>query len=198
MDIFMRKNSFINNTARACDKPIFKKKVLLTENISSYSFPAVAKSTAGRENPCKHMATLDAFSVFFIVVVSAHLYFAALFRKESMVALVGQPLGWPVSLCTGILTPISVTTNYERENSGGDSFILHKEAAAMVATPLYVCPQFTYLFLAVRRADLCAIPCRLKITASSEKYARRTLAKDFVLAFAGRLPCTTQEVRHEQ
>ena len=51
MDIFMRKNSFINNTARACDKPIFKKKVLLTENISSYSFPAVAKSTAGRRNP---------------------------------------------------------------------------------------------------------------------------------------------------
>ncbi|WP_421588936.1 host cell division inhibitor Icd-like protein [Rahnella aceris] len=191
----MRKYSFINNTDGTCDKPIFKKNRLPTKLILSYSFPAVAKSTAGRENPCKHMATLDAFSVFFIVVVSAHLYFAALFRRESMVALVGQPSGWPVSLCTGILTPISVTTNYERENSGGDSFILHKEATAMVATPHYVCPQFTYLFLAVRRADLCVVPCRLKVTASSEPYARRALAKDFVLAFAGRLPCTTQEAR---
>lgn len=33
MDIFMRKNSFINNTGRAYDKPILKKKRLLTENI---------------------------------------------------------------------------------------------------------------------------------------------------------------------
>ena len=68
----------------------------------------------------------------------------------------------------------------------------------MASAPQFTCPQFTYLFLAVRRADLCAVPCRLKITVSSERYARLTLAKDFVLAFAGRLPCKTQEVRHEQ
>lgn len=68
----------------------------------------------------------------------------------------------------------------------------------MASAPQFVCPQFTYLFLAVRRADLCAVPCHLKITASSERYARRTLAKDFVLVFAGRLPCTTQEARHDQ
>ena len=194
----MRKYSFINNTDGTCDKLIFKKKRLPTKILSSYSFPAVAKSTAGRENPDQTLATADAASVFFIVAISAHLYSAGKVRTESMVALVGQLSGWPVSNVTGILTPISVTTNHERENSGGGSFKLTLEATAMVATPHYICSQFTYLFLAVRRDDLRAVPCRLKITASSERYARRTLAKDFVLAFAGRLPCKTQEARHEQ
>lgn len=170
------------------------KKGLLGDIFSGYSFNAVAKSMAGRENLCKHMATLDAFSVFFIVAISAHLYLAVYSLTVSMVALVGQLSGWPVSLCTGILTPISVTTNHERENSGGDSFILHKEATVMVATPHQCYPQFTYLFLALRRTDLRAIPCRVQVTASSEQFARRILAKDFVLAFAGRLPALDQEV----
>lgn len=58
-----------------------------------------------------------------------------------------------------------------------------------MATPLTPShPQFTFLFLAVRRADLRALPHREAITAPDEISARRLLARDYVLAFAGRLP----------
>ncbi|HGV0532204.1 ash family protein [Escherichia coli] len=55
--------------------------------------------------------------------------FSGLWCTVSMVALVGQPKGWPVSLCAGIPTPASVTAPYECRNSGGDSLNLHEEAA---------------------------------------------------------------------
>lgn len=123
----MRKDYFIKNKRSIHYMGKFGKKRLPTKIISSYSFLAVAKSIAGRRNPCMHMATSDALSVFFIVAISAHLHSAVQIRAESMVALVGQLSGWPVSLCAGIPTPISVTTNYECRNSGGDSLKLHKE-----------------------------------------------------------------------
>lgn len=93
-----------------------------------YAFSTPAKSGVGRENPDKQKAIPDAYSVFFCVVKPVHLHSAGKNRVESMVALAGQPKGWPVSFCTGILTPVSVTTLYERENSGGDSS-KQKEAA---------------------------------------------------------------------
>lgn len=49
-------------------------------------------------------------------------------------------------------------------------------------------PKFTYLFLAVRRAELKSKPHRAEVTATSEREARQQLARDFVLFFAGRLP----------
>ncbi|WP_315902168.1 host cell division inhibitor Icd-like protein [Serratia proteamaculans] len=58
----------------------------------------------------------------------------------------------------------------------------------MATTPIYTHLKFTYLFLGVRRADLKAIPCRLQITAYSEHAAYRALVREYVLAFAGRLP----------
>ncbi|EEY6227947.1 host cell division inhibitor Icd-like protein [Escherichia coli] len=159
-----------------------------------YISPAGVNPPAGRENPCKHMATQDAPSVFFIVVISAHLHSAAYGRTVSMVALVGQPKGWPVSLCAGFLTPASVTAPYERENSGGDSLNLHEEAARMATTPTPLHPEFTFHFLAVRRSDLNDRPHRESVNAPDETTARRMLARDFVLLFAGRVPA--QEVRH--
>lgn len=53
-------------------------------------------------------------------------------------------------------------------------------------------PKFQYLFLAVNRSDLSAKPHRESVTAHSEQDARRSLAGQFVLSFAGRLP----EVNH--
>ncbi|ECC5186587.1 hypothetical protein CS238_13810 [Salmonella enterica] len=50
-------------------------------------------------------------------------------RRPVMVTLAGQPQGWPVPLYAGILTPVNVTALFERENSGGDSLNLYKEAA---------------------------------------------------------------------
>ncbi|HDL8511568.1 TPA: host cell division inhibitor Icd-like protein [Yersinia enterocolitica] len=52
--------------------------------------------------------------------------------------------------------------------------------------------RFKFLFLAVCRSDLNAKPHRESVTANSEQDARRSLAGQFVLSFAGRLP----EVRY--
>lgn len=48
--------------------------------------------------------------------------------------------------------------------------------------------KFQYLFLAVCRSDLNAKPHRESVTAHSEHDARRSLAGQFVLSFAGRIP----------
>lgn len=62
------------------------------------------------------------------------------------------------------------------------------EAAMLNHTPT----RFKFLFLAVHRSDLNAKPHRESVTAHSEQDARRSLAGQFVLSFAGRLP----EVNH--
>ncbi|ASY81919.1 repressor [Pectobacterium polaris] len=64
----------------------------------------------------------------------------------------------------------------------------------MSSTPTETHPQFTFLFLAVRRAELRALPHREAVIAPDEISARRLLARDYVLAFAGRLP--VQGVSH--
>lgn len=73
------------------------------------------------------------------------------------------------------------------------SNLIH-EAAAMVATPTPSHPEFTFHFLAVRRSDLNDKPHRESVTAPDELTARRLLAGNFVLCFAGRVPA--QGVRH--
>ncbi|MGQ5288050.1 host cell division inhibitor Icd-like protein [Pectobacterium actinidiae] len=63
---------------------------------------------------------------------------------------------------------------------------------ATTLTPSH--PQFTFLFLAVRRAELRSLPHREAVIAPDEISARRLLARDYVLSFAGRLP--VQEASH--
>ncbi|OVZ75000.1 host cell division inhibitor Icd-like protein [Yersinia kristensenii] len=156
-----------------------------------YSRRAVAKSAAGRRNPCYSMATQHAPGVFFYVVASAYQFFAQWFlhrcRYQAMVAQAGQPSGWPVSIEAGIPTPVWATT-HKRRNFGGSNNHDSMEAATMATslTPLH--PQFIYLFAAVRRTELTARPCMLRTTASSEKNARLRLTRDYILSFAGRLP----------
>lgn len=58
------------------------------------------------------------------------------------------------------------------------------EAAMLNHTPT----RFKFLFLAVCRSDLNSKPHRESVTAHSEQDARRSLAGQFVLSFAGRLP----------
>lgn len=58
----------------------------------------------------------------------------------------------------------------------------------MSTTPTPTHPQFTWLFLAVRRADVNDRPHRHQVTASTYDAARRLVARDFVATFAGRLP----------
>lgn len=49
-------------------------------------------------------------------------------------------------------------------------------------------PQFVYVFAAVRRADRTPRICMLRTVAGDERAARRSLVRDYIIAFAGRLP----------
>ena len=49
-------------------------------------------------------------------------------------------------------------------------------------------PEFTFIFAAVRRTDATARLCMLRTVAGDERSARASLAHDYVLSFAGRLP----------
>lgn len=82
-------------------------------------------------------------------------------------------------------TPRSAET-LPRRLTTNDSLSI--EVAMLNHTPT----RFKFLFLAVCRSDLNAKPHRESVTAHSEQDARRSLAGQFVLSFAGRLP----EVNH--
>ncbi|MBM0748524.1 host cell division inhibitor Icd-like protein [Pantoea eucrina] len=156
-----------------------------------YSFPAAAKSAAGRGNPSLTLPTQHALGVFFYVVASVRQFLAQRFLcrcvSKIMVAQAGQPSGWPVPKVAGISTPVWATT-HKRGNFGGSFYVLTLESATMAATLISARMQFTFLFAAVRRADTAARPCMLRTTAETESAARRLLARDYVLSFAGRLP----------
>lgn len=104
-----------------------------------------------------------------------------------MVARVGQPSGWPVSIEAGIPTPVRATT-HERRNSGGSSNRYSMEIVIMTTALITAHPEFTFIFAAVRRTDAAARPCMLRTVAGDERSARASLARDYVLSFAGRLP----------
>jgi len=152
-----------------------------------YGYPAPAKSGAGRGNlENKSKAITDAESVFFIVADPAYFYIGQQCRYSSMVALIGQPKGWPVPFDAGISTPVSVTT-LERGNSGGDSLHKSKEIIIMMTTPTQTRPQFIWIIAAVRRDYPTNKPVLHHIPAVSEREARCMLARDHVCFFAGRI-----------
>ncbi|WP_210517462.1 host cell division inhibitor Icd-like protein [Pantoea ananatis] len=161
-----------------------------------YSASAVAKSAAGRRNPSYSMATPDAPCVFFCVLASVHPLSGQRFCIRCavlvMVARAGQPSGWPVSIEAGIPTPVRVTTS-ERRNSGGGDNRYSMETALMATVLNSPHSEFVFVFAAVRRCERHARVQMLRATAATERAARQLLARDYVLAFAARLPVT--EVR---
>ena len=163
---------------------------LLPVGVSRYSFPAAAKSAAGRENPIFFKATPDAPCVFFCVYASVHLLFTHRFFNRCcicvMVAQAGQPSGWPVPLKAGFSPPSGLPP--ERENSGGSDNRYFKEVALMATTLTLSHPQFIFIFAAVRRSGRKPRVCMLRIIAADERTARRSLVREYVLSFAGRLP----------
>ncbi|MDV5368580.1 host cell division inhibitor Icd-like protein [Enterobacter hormaechei] len=160
-----------------------KKGLLIIAN-PVYGYSAPAKSGAGRGNPLNIKATQTPIASFFVSCHSAH-QFSGNARNVSMVALAGLPKGRPVSFVSGISTPVNVTTPLERGNSGGDS--LHTKEAAIMATTPTQNPQFIWLIAAVRR-DMPTIIAKIHhIAAETEREARRTLARDHVCFFAGRI-----------
>ncbi|PQV83719.1 host cell division inhibitor Icd-like protein [Cronobacter sakazakii] len=174
-------------------------KPLRLNECAGYSFPAAAKSAAGRRNPSLILATQHAPRVFFCVFAFVHPFYGQWFSGHCtvcvMVVRAGQPSGWPVSKVAGIPTPVRATTS-ERRNSGGSFIKLTLENAFMATVVNSAHPEFTFLFLAVRRADCGAQPLAVRVNAGTEYAARAQLISDYVLCFAGRLPvCQRREVR---
>lgn len=150
-----------------------------------YSPNVAAKSATGRGNPNTLRATQTPKASFFVSDHYAH-QISGLVRTVSMVALVGLRSRRPVSFVSGISTPANVTAISERGNSGGDS-LNTKEAAYMLATTPTQKPSFIWLIAAVRR-DMPTITAKIHhIAAETEQEARRSLARDHVCFFAGRI-----------
>ena len=150
-----------------------------------YGYSAPAKSGAGFETPNTLRATQTPKASFFVSSHYAHLI-SGLARTVSMVALVGLRSRRPVSFVSGSLNPANVTANHDIETSGVDS-LNTKEAAAMLATTPTQNPQFIWLIAAVRR-DMPTITAKIHhIAAETEQEARRSLARDHVCFFAGRI-----------
>lgn len=149
-----------------------------------YSPHVAAKSATGIETPNTLRATQTPKASFFVSSHYAHLI-SGLARTVSMVALVGLRSRRPVSFVSGSLNPANVTANHDIETSGVDS-LNTKEAAIMATTPTQN-PQFIWLIAAVRR-DMPTITAKIHhIAAETEQEARRTLARDHVCFFAGRI-----------
>lgn len=163
-------------------------------NCSGYIRNVAAKSATGRGNPSNLTVTPDAPCVFFCVCAFAHLLLVQRFlcrcSSRVMVAQAGLTPVRPVSVRAGISTPVWATTS-ERGNSGGSVTRYLTEIATMASIPTLSHPKFTFVFLAVRRADYSARPFPVRIVASSEYAARLNLVTEFVLSFAARIPVKT-------
>ncbi|XGI79536.1 host cell division inhibitor Icd-like protein [Enterobacter hormaechei] len=170
--------------------------------------PDVAPQWAtGISSPCMLQATTDAPCVFFYVATNAterhfmawcyvsgtglnrsflrlSLHYAAL----SMVAQAGQLSGWPVSCNAGTANPVWAIAIMKISSFGDSDIYAVTGGCLMATTPIHSHPQFVWLFLAVRRSDVSAKPHREEVTAPDFMSARRTIARDFVASFAGRLP----------
>ena len=104
-----------------------------------------------------------------------------------MVAQAGASHEAPVSNVAGYANPVWATTS-EIGVSSGSSHMQTLEVAIMATTLTPSHPQFVFVFAAVRRADRKPRICMLRTVAGDEHAARRSLVRDYVLSFAGRLP----------
>ncbi|EHP3440799.1 Rha family transcriptional regulator [Escherichia coli] len=106
------------------------------QNGWNYSAPAPAphKAGAGRGNPMMTTAHNRAHAVF-LCVMHSHI--------QIMVGRAGQPKGWPVSVVTGISTPVRLTTLMVVESLGGELFKLTIEAAIMATIHTLSHPDVT-------------------------------------------------------
>ena len=102
-----------------------------------------------------------------------------------MVAQAGASHEAPVSNVAGYANPVQSTTSKIGVFGGGFNTPI-KEAAVMATTPTQN-PQFIWLIAAVRR-DMPTITAKIHhIAAETEQEARRSLARDHVCFFAGRI-----------
>lgn len=169
---------------------------LRLESLPVYGYSASAKSGAGIGVLEKYKATHDAPSVFFCVLTFAHPFFSAtvIIRAACrvMVSWMGAEKSAPVTLYAGYANPVQLTTS-EIGVSGGGIKSQYKEAAVMATTPTQN-PKFIWIIAAIRRDSQSVTVKIYHVTAASEHEARRTLVRDHVCFFAGRI--RMPEVNH--
>ncbi|MFB5002500.1 host cell division inhibitor Icd-like protein [Enterobacter hormaechei subsp. steigerwaltii] len=148
--------------------------------------PTIANPVYGYSAPAK-----SGVGIGVPVIIRAHntrhaCFFVPRSYTCSMVDCMGAEQSAPVSLIPGYANPVQFTTS-EIGVSGGGSQNHESEAAAMLATTPTKNPQFIWLIAAVRR-DMPTITAKIHhIAAETEREARRTLARDHVCFFAGRI-----------
>lgn len=152
-----------------------RKKGLPTIANPVYGYSAPAKSGAGIGVLQLSTAHNRAKCGFFVCVARLH---------PSMVGWARASKDAPVSVEAG--TPTSFSSPPVIGVFGGD-FKHHSTEAAIMATTPTQNPQFIWLIAAVRR-DMPTITAKIHhIAAETEREARRTLARDHVCFFAGRI-----------
>ncbi|MFS3867517.1 host cell division inhibitor Icd-like protein [Klebsiella pneumoniae] len=186
--------SFVTSTrdgCHTCSKEFCEsiKKGLMCPAIPVYGYSAPAKSGAGIGVLITLKATHDAPSVFFCAVSLTHPFFERWYiiqrLSRAMVAQAGASSEAPVSFRAGYANPVWATTSEIGVSGGGVTRYL-KEAAAMATTPTQI-PQFIWIIAAVRR-DMPTITAKIHhIAAPTEREARRSLVRDHVCFFAGRI-----------
>lgn len=141
-----------------------------------YGYSAPAKSGAGIGVLQLSTAHNRAKCGFFVCVARLH---------PSMVGWARASKDAPVSVEAG--TPTSLSSPPAIGVFGGDCKNHSTEAAAMLATTPTQNPQFIWIIAAVRR-DMTTIKAQIHhIAAPSERDARRSLVRDHVCFFAGRI-----------
>ena len=169
--------------------PHRNKKGLRPDGIPVYGYRVPAKSGARIGVLTTLKATHDAPSVFFCAVSLTHPFFERWYiiqrLSRAMVAQAGASSEAPVSFRAGYANPVWATTSEIGVSGGGVTRYL-KEAATMATTPTQN-SQFIWIIAAVRR-DMMTIKAQIHhIAAPSERDARRSLVRDHVCFFAGRI-----------
>ncbi|WP_323109193.1 host cell division inhibitor Icd-like protein [Klebsiella quasipneumoniae] len=169
--------------------PHRNKKGLRPDGIPVYGYRVPAKSGARIGVLTTLKATHDAPSVFFCAVSLTHPFFERWYiiqrLSRAMVAQAGASSEAPVSFRAGYANPVWATTSEIGVSGGGVTRYL-KEAATMATTPTQN-SQFIWIIAAVRR-DMTTIKAQIHhIAAPSERDARRSLVRDHVCFFAGRI-----------
>ncbi|EFE5032688.1 ash family protein [Escherichia coli] len=149
-----------------------------------YGYSAPAKSGAGIGVPITCIVPTRTKRVFLS---------AKFLRTQIMVGWMRLPKGRPVSIQAGYANLVQLTTSLRLASLGGEFKIHCIEAAIMATTPTQK-PQFIWIIAAVRR-DCPTITAKIHhIAAESERDARRSLVRDHVCFFAGRI---RMEVAHD-
>ena len=149
--------------------------------------PTIANPVYGYSAPAKSGVGIGVPITCIVPTRTKRVFLSAKFlRTQIMVGWMRLPKGRPVSIQAGYANLVQLTTSLRLASLGGEFKIHCIEAAIMATTPTQN-PHFIWLIAAVRR-DMPTITAKIHhIAAETEQEARRSLARDHVCFFAGRI-----------